>query len=741
MISVRRVLPAIIVVAFGAAGASAQELPGSALRDSLRGISAMPVLLALEKSAIDTARAARDRAGPALRVAFVRLRLAEVRGTGMDYDRAVGDFAQVAATHPDVAEAWFGNGLALLGYGSTVTGVSAVVSDILVRSPAERAGDAFARAVIADRTPNLLREIVALAVRNRSRGTLVAALAAARAGVVLQTERRWPWLIERARIERAAGSLDSAIIAIDQARRLSDDPMIQLEYATTHLMAGHLSGVAPWYGGLGQAEGQVLAQYRRDLVLLLPTEIMRRLDTVPAAERVAMMRDFWAAQDLSGFSAGGERLRDHYRRLHEARQDFALPEGTAVGDRFPDAMDDRGRTYVKHGRPDQRAGLDEVIGLPPSESWLYARDNEPDLLFHFLAAGQGAPLMEVESVLDILAASNQARWFGGRQDAAGIDTARTPVNTYGGELTAIVAQHVLLSRWNVSDIYRQMLARGKGGAEAMQATERDVGRASLAAPPTWTFRYELPLDARISILALGPDNRGPNVQLAYAIAGRSLSPVITSRGFAYEVRLRATVRDGSGTEVARVDTVRVFVTSSAIAPAAHLLGRISIPVGAGERMVRVALEHDGRGTIIARDVEVPAAFMSAPGMSDIALGARGVRLAVPTIGGDSAWINPLRRFRIGEPLLLAFELSGAPPGAAFRIDLRVVRQAGGGTLGLGSRAMLTLGFDQVHRGGVDLIQREIDLSRLRPGDYALEVTTTMPSGQRLSRRQEFTLVK
>jgi hypothetical protein len=42
---------------------------------------------------------------------------------------------------------------------------------------------------------------------------------------------------------------------------------------------------------------------------------------------------------------------------------------------------------------------------------------------------------------------------------------------------------------------------------------------------------------------------------------------------------------------------------------------------------------------------------------------------------------------------------------------------------------------------VDVIQREIDLSRLRPGDYVLEVTTSMPSGQRVSRRQEFTLVK
>ncbi len=735
-------MAAMMLVLMAGTSADAQGLPGTALRDSLRDISALPDLVALEKSAIASARADRERVGPALRVAFVRLRLAEVRGTGMDYDRAAGDFAEVAEAHPDAAEAWFGNGLALLRYGNTVNGVSAAVNNLLIRSPAERAGDAFARAVIADTTPRLLQDIVGIAIAHRDTGALVAALAAARNGMDLPTERRLPWLIERVRIERAAGSLDSAIIAIDQARRLVDDPLVELEYATTHLAAGHLAGVAPWYGGLARARDATLDQYRRDLVVLVPLDTMRRFDAASGAERVVIMRDFFGDQDRSGLSADGERLRDHYRRLHEARREFALPEGTDVGERFPDAMDDRGRTYVRHGRPDHRAGLSGVIGLPPSESWQYARTDQSDLIFHFMVVAPKAPFTEVESVLDILAASNQARWFGGRQDAEGRDTAGAPVNTYGGELTAIVAQQVLLSRWNVSDIYRQMLARGKGGAEAMQSMERDVGRASLAAAPTWAFRYELPLDARVSILAIAPDARGPNVQLAYAIAGRSLSPVRTSRGFAYEVRLRATVRDAAGTEVARFDTVRVFVTRSAIAPGAHLLGRVTVPVTPGQRIVRVALENDGRGIIVTRDgIDVPAASASVPGMSDIALGTRGIPLAVPTAGRDSAWVNPLRQFRTGEPLLLAFELMGLPAGAPFRIDLRVVRQAGGGTLGLGSQAMLTLGFDQAHRGGVDVIQRELDLTRLRAGDYVLEVTTSMPSGQRLSRRQEFTLVK
>jgi len=41
----------------------------------------------------------------------------------------------------------------------------------------------------------------------------------------------------------------------------------------------------------------------------------------------------------------------------------------------------------------------------------------------------------------------------------------------------------------------------------------------------------------------------------------------------------------------------------------------------------------------------------------------------------------------------------------------------------------------------DAVRREIDIGRLSPGPYQLEVAVSLPSGQRVVRRRELTIIR
>lgn len=730
----------LLVLAPVRAGAQ-QDPTARRWRDSLATITSLDSITALRTAMTIAARADRSDGMLALRRAYASLRLADIRGSVVGYEEAVGDFEEVSQQQPTAPAAWLGLGMAHLGYGRTADRLVVAVNDLLAKSPADRAADAFARGIEADTTSAVVSLLAEVALARRTTARSEATLGAMRRSVPLRHGTSVGALLARMRLERIAGELDSAVIAVELAASVSDDPLTLLELARTRLAAGRSDGVDPWYAALDRADGATLQEVRRDLVLLLPDTTLAAFDASPSAARAAFMRRYWNAQDPHGLPAHAERLREHYRRLQVARREYPLPEQRGDSSEFPDYTDARGMVLVWHGIPAQRAILSGIVGLPPSESWSYVREDGTALVFHFVADSAGAPFRRVESVLDILSRSNQARWFTGRFDASGRDTSSKPVNTYGAEWSALIAQQLLLSRWNVSDVYRRILNRGSDGAAESQAAERELGRASVAAPPTWSLAYELPLESRVSILAVGRDPQGSRIQIGFAVPGQLLRGTRTARGMAYVIRMRASIARVGGGVVQVVDTVRTFVARDGIAPGAHLLGRLPVVVPAGTFSVHVALENDGRGTITARDtVTVSGSGADELGVSDLSLGTRSIVLPWRTAQGDTAWINPLRAYRANEPILLHFEVSGLERGAPFRTRLRVVRKAGGGVLGLGGPAMLTLGFDHEHRGGVDEVQREIDLRRLRPGEYVLEVTV-IAGDRQVTRREEFSIIR
>ena len=187
--------------------------------------------------------------------------------------------------------------------------------------------------------------------------------------------------------------------------------------------------------------------------------------------------------------------------------------------------------------------------------------------------------------------------------------------------------------------------------------------------------YELPLDAQLDAIAVGSDSAGQLLQVAFAIPGTSLYARPSSGPVVYPVRMRVSViRRGSGQVVAAIDTLRNFVASAPVPTDGTLFGRLPIRVPPGDYTVRIALETPGRGVMGPRQVvRVAGATAQSLDLSDLALGARSIRLPWRTPRGDSLWVNPSRAFRSGEPMQVYFEVIGIPAGTAYQYDLAVFK--------------------------------------------------------------------
>jgi len=159
--------------------------------------------------------------------------------------------------------------------------------------------------------------------------------------------------------------------------------------------------------------------------------------------------------------------------------------------------------------------------------------------------------------------------------------------------------------------------------------------------------------------------------------------------------------------------------------------------------VRVAIESGRSGMVTTRDtIHVIGNTTSGILLSDLAIGARTVNLPWLTAAGDTAWSNPLASFSRTVPMQLYYEVAGLPPGTAYRTDVALLRPRGGSVFSKvfgGSGAAIKLGFDGTHPGGIDAIARELNLDRVKPGSYVLEVVVTTRDGKKATRRRQLTV--
>ncbi len=706
-------------------------------RDSLAASSDSTGILVLERRLIELAKADRNNTLIHLKLGFLSLRVGELGGQA-HYDDAASEFQWAIDLQPTWPYAWYGMGLAEYGVGDSQVSFVTGLKTMLGKDALTRSAMAFAKSAEVD--PSFVRGLVELsntALRQRVNIKLGVALDALRRAASTPAAQDPQVLLARGRVEREVGDGDSALAAFrGYLDRGVSRSLGQLEIARTLFLLGRFDGVQPYFEGAASDDPATVAGYRGDLATIATDSVLKEFDGTAGARRAAYLKQFWTERDRTELRGDGERLREHYRRLFYARKNFQLTSLNRhydIVERYRSGsrdFDDRGVIYVRHGEPTTRATY-AAPGLEPNESWRYTRP-EGDLLFHFVAREDVQDFKLVESLFDVLGFSQQV-WL--REDKA----ADNPV-----------AEQLIFSREQLSPIYQRLQSAGRVGSGQFQAEERRMGQSSIALG-TRTDSYELrfaeDLKTRTEVLAVGRDSTGTLVQIAYAISGRGLEPVMVTRGFLYSVRVRFSALDRTGRVVASLDTTRHFIAPEPVPDDEHLVGRVAVPVPSGRFEYRLAIQQgEEAGVVLPRDtVRVGGPTSAGLGLSDLVLGSRRANLAWRRSEQDTVLFNPLQTFRRTEEMQLYYEVQSVQPGSTYEVRLAVRKQGGSGGLFRkvfgGGGAAISLKFDTKATAMVESAHRGLQLEKLKPGMYVLEVTVTDAGGHRDQRLRPFQVVE
>ncbi|HEX7337223.1 MAG TPA: GWxTD domain-containing protein [Gemmatimonadales bacterium] len=707
-------------------------------RDSIGATLDSVGLLRLEKRMIDSAKADRNNALKHLKLGFLSLRLGDLGGQA-HYDDAASEFQWAIDLQPSWPYAWYGMGLAEYGVGDSQVSFVTGLKTMLGKDALTRSAVAFAKSAEID--PSFVHGLVDLAntaLRQRVNIKLGVALEALRRSAHTTAGSDPQVLLARGRVEREVGDGDSALVAFNAYVQQGQNRSLgQLEVARTLFLLGRFDGVSPYFEGAASDDSTAVAAYRADLATIASDSVLGEFDKQRGARRAAYLRSFWSQRDRIELRGEGERLREHYRRLFYARKNFQLTSNNRhydIVERYRSGsrdFDDRGVIYIRHGEPASRATY-AAPGLEPNESWRYSRP-EGDLIFHFIAREDVQDFKLVESLFDVLGFSDAVKL----QDQA------------NGASDNAMAEQLMLSREQLSPIYRRLQSAGRGSTGRYQSQERRVGQESIALGTTtdsYELRFHNELKARSEVLAVGRDTSGHQVQIAYAISGSSLEPVTVTRGFLYSIRLRFVATDGNGQVVSALDTTRHFVAPERVPPGEHLVGRVSATVPSGRLEYRLALQQgDEAGVTLPRDtVRVGAVNSSALGLSDLVLGARRANLTWKRSPDDTVVFNPLRTYMRNEEMELYYEIEGLRP-APYTVELEVRKKGSGGGLFKkifgGGGAAIRLKFEQQATTSTVSTHRSLKLDRLKPGQYVLALMVVDADGRKDQRTREFQVVE
>jgi len=703
----------------------ADRLALDRLRDSLSTTRDTARLRRLGRALRKEAGNQPDSAVLELRAGFVFLRLSEV-GVQPGRGDAIARFRSASRRAPRSPYPWYALALAYeqraewersnrLELGSRV-GVGSM----------EEAFQDHLRALAADpgfTPPAVHLEMLTTALRDTARvrparDALHRAVAALRAP---PPELLLAW----GRLERAAGQPDSALACFSRYLSARGSRALGLlEIARTQLAIGRPAGDSVYLEGAALDDSLAIAGYRADLAPIATEAELATFDRVRGAARAAFLAGFWSDRDHFELRRPGERIREHFRRLGYARQRFALTVtrryyGTRDAYRSGnEELDDRGVIYVRHGEPAERL-RPFVFGLMPNETWRYARA-DGDLLFHFSSGGDetsGGDLYDyrlVESVLDLHGASD------------------APLD------------QLLLSRQTLSPVYGRMLNWGPYGSAHARGRERRIGQVSIAVG-TSTDSYELQFGRQLAavgnLIAVGRRPDGGLGQFVFAVGQSGTTAIREPSGMRYPVRVRLAVLDRSQHAIAYLDSTLVLHLSRPLDPGQYLIGRVELPLPPGLWRWRAALQQDDSVGVV---LPIDSTRAPAPGpplsLSELALGVREASVVWLPTPSDTVYLTPFDLFPEGRQLELYYE-AGAIPGASYRHEIAVFRAKGDDPPLVEGRPIVTLGFQELATTDLVRSQRTLQLGRLKPDRYVIEVKVFGPGGLSESRRREFRIVK
>ncbi len=680
-------------------------------RDSLAAISDSGSLLGLEARLIDRAKEDRDNALLHLRLGFVALRLGAVSGKP-HFDDAASEFEWAAELEPEWPYPQLGLGLAERALGRGTGSLLLGFKSMLGKDQDTKAVNAFASAtdldpVFVPALTELARTTDSMRLNQRPDVVLGAYRRGAASGDIADPE----FHLYRGRVERAYGSLDTALAAFQRYLSLGGNRgLALLEIARARLALGQTEALEQYFEGGTYDDPDLVALYRSDLAPIATDDELARFDAADAAGRAAFLKTFWRNRDAAALRSDGERLTEHFRRLVYARRHFRLGPFRRVydfGERYHSGsreFDDRGIIYVRHGPPlTRQIHVTPAAAIYGAESWTY-----------------------------LIGDRLRAYHFVGREDPNDYRLVDSPLQM------PVAAREEFLLTWAPravsADVGAPMYA-----ANLRAKTLDDIEYAT--STDSYELQFAKPISAITQVAVAGARGGRNRLHLAYAIEAKDLTATQLVSGWLYPVHLRVAVLDSSGSVVARADTIKLAAAPHELRPDELLLGHLAVEIPPGSFTIRVALSQGDAGGIFPRetiDVRVPGEQLD---VSDLVVGTRALGLTWTSPLGDTLFFDPTRVVREGAVLELYYEVYGLRPNEPYETEIKVEKEGGGLFRKLfgGGGKKIRLGFTEAAPGPVARSRRSIDLAGLTPGDYVLTIAAKASGGGRVERKHFFVI--
>lgn len=692
-----------------------------AFRDSLGAVTDSAALARHEGRLLAEARKSRNNAFLHLRLGYLALRQADVGGPS-HYDDAASEFKWGTELAPQWPYAWFGLGLSEFALGARGTGRREAGS---VRGAWGRAGDALARAAalepgFAPRLEEFARQ--ALQARDTVRAGVIRG-ALSRAVREARGQREGRLMLALGRVQRdmgdaAAPATFAAYVATGEDRGLG-----LLELGRTRLLKGDLEGQSDYLEGLGSDDPGAVAEARNDLLPIASDAELADFDLRHGSARTDMVRRFWTSRDRLELRPEGSRLAEHLRRMALARREFAF-----IGQDGVERPDDRGRVFIRHGEPDDRASF-TIPGVEPNESWRYRRGGS-NMVLHFSARHGPKDFRLIESVLDVTDVRSSVGFGPG-----------TSADRSGAS-----GEQLLRSRSALAPLYRLRPSGRTEQAADFLARERALGRRGIqlgTQTDSYTLRYPIELNAWGDYAVAGGSGSAPAVQVLFAIPGYAVEPATGTVGFVYPVRVRFVALDTAGNIVASVDSITRIEPGDRVAANRSLVGRIAVPIRPGRLTVQAAIQYGNEaGSAFGLDsITVPSPGAGVLALGDLLVGTRRGRLSVPLGDGTRLAMQPGGAARRSDGADLAIEVFGLAPGAETELRVYLAPREGGSDADGEARQWRPFPDRRAvarvtRRPGGDAIARWrvlLPLHKLKAGSWLLAVVATDSTGHEVRR--------
>jgi len=455
-----------------------------------------------------------------------------------------------------------------------------------------------------------------------------------------------------------------------------------------------------------------------DVKYILNDEELREYRSLGSrAEKIDFFHRLWAKRDPTPAAATNVRLAEHYRRLLYAEKNYEY-DGFRTWFNSPDKLhylafpktyklnhefNDKGLIYIRQGPPDERE-VTVAADLPTNESWRYwKRDGHPEMIFHFL--------------IDTNATGNNWRLAPMLTDPRMVEDRITWGSLYHRLLRATELERLPLAE--------EMAEQSRKAVEVGMSTDRH----------TWGKEME-PLEMPFAMASFRGRDRKTRVEIYFALPVSTLKEAAKESGGELRIEKGLSVYDSNWRPIFEKRDTLLFRSQEQAGE--DFLGQFAFTVAADS--YSVGFDAHPLGTQLLAGWKADERF---PDFSSARLAVSDIELAdriEPATGagefvknGLEVVPNPRKRFRRRNPAFLYFEVYNLRRDqegkTAFSIEytLTLVKGKKGGVkklfgiFGGGGKSSITVRIDREGTTSDSIEHMAVDVSKLKPGEYTLEV--------------------